>query len=238
MCLLFSLSCDVWLGLCRTSARAQLWTWPKSCTALVPFFPSLYLKVAIIAENIGTGMVSEQLVGTALPESLISHLAYNETNIFRQRTIGSPARDYVPLLCAWDRMFYSIASTFGIRYGRNEKEEAAKEYRRLQQIYINDLLANLRIRINNGDETPSILGNIMRSGNIKDEEILLASYTGSMYHQHSFTDHKFIYNLYFQLQPVSILGIHSHGLSVTSLTTPRFVVNFDLNNDHRLRLLS
>lgn len=124
-------------------------------------------------------MVTEQLVGVSLPESFISHLAYNETNIFRQRTIASPARDYIPLMRTWDRMMYSIASTLGIQYGRDKKEEAAKEYRRLQQIYITDLLAGLRERIDNGDETPSILGNIIRSGTLKDEEILLASYTGS-----------------------------------------------------------
>jgi phenylacetate 2-hydroxylase len=126
-------------------------------------------------------MVTEQLVGTSLPESFISHLAYNETNIFRQRTIASPARDYVPLMRVWDRIMYNITSTLGMQYGRDEKEEAAKKYRRLQQIYITDLLAGLRERIDNGDGTPSILGNIMRSGALKDEEILLASYTGSSY---------------------------------------------------------
>lgn len=68
-----------------------------------------------------------------------------------------------------------------MQYGRDQKEEAAKEYRRLQQIYITDLLVGLRKRIDSGDETPSILGNIMRSGVLKDEEILLASYTGSSY---------------------------------------------------------
>lgn len=137
------------------------------------------LDMAEILHCYGTGMVSEQLVGTALPESLISHLAYNETNIFRQRTIGSPARDYIAAMRVWDRMLYTVSSSLGFKFGVNEKEEKAKEYRRLQQIYINDLLAGLRERVNNGDETPSILGSIMRSGALKDEEILLASYTGS-----------------------------------------------------------
>lgn len=137
------------------------------------------MDMAEMLHCFSAGMVSEQLVGTQLPESLISHLAYNETNIFRQRTVGSPARDYIPAMRAWDRMMYGLAKTFGIEYGRDKKEEAAREYRRLQQIYINDLLAGLRERIDNGDETPSILGNIMRTAGLKDEEILLASYTGS-----------------------------------------------------------
>lgn len=137
------------------------------------------MDMAEILHCFGTGMVSEQLVGTELPESLISHLAYNETNIFRQRTVGSPARDYIPAMRTWDLIMYRLAKTFGIEYGRDKKEEVAREYRRLQQIYVNDLLAGLRERIDNGDETPSILGNIMRTAGLKDEEILLASYTGS-----------------------------------------------------------
>lgn len=121
-----------------------------------------------------------------MSEALVSHLAHNETNIFRQRTIGVPARDYVPILRAWDRMLDSIASMFNIQYGRDKHTENAKEYRRLQEIYTDDLLAGLRERINNGDETPSILGNIMRNGSLKDEDIVLASYTGSPYHASRF----------------------------------------------------
>jgi hypothetical protein len=131
-------------------------------------------------------IVSEQLFGTSMSEALVSHLAHNETNIFRQRTIGVPARDYVPILRAWDRMLDSIASMFNIQYGRDKHTENAKEYRRLQEIYTDDLLAGLRERINNGDETPSILGNIMRNGSLKDEDIVLASYTGSPYHASRF----------------------------------------------------
>lgn len=137
------------------------------------------LDLAEILHCYGSGMVSDQLFGTALPDSLISHVAYNETNIFRQRTVGSPARDYIAILRVWDRMVYWISSIFGLRYGASEKEEMAKEYRHLQQIYINDLLKGLRERIENGDETPSIMGGMMRSGVLSDEEVLLASYTGS-----------------------------------------------------------
>lgn len=42
------------------------------------------------------------------------------------------------------------------------------------------MLNGLKERVANGDETPSILGNILRQGLLKDEEVLLASYTGSM----------------------------------------------------------
>lgn len=49
----------------------------------------------------------------------------------------------------------------------------------MQQVYINKMLGELKQRIEDGDQTPSILGNIIRQGLLKDEEILLASYTGS-----------------------------------------------------------
>lgn len=75
----------------------------------------------------------------------------------------------------------SVAGKFlGIKnWSFDEQEEKAREYRRRQQVYINKMLAGLRERIENGDETPSILGNILRQGLLKDEEVLLASYTGS-----------------------------------------------------------
>jgi hypothetical protein len=56
----------------------------------------------------------------------------------------------------------------------------AREYRKKQQVYINEMLSGLKDRIASGDETPSILGNIFHQGLLKEEEILLASYTGSM----------------------------------------------------------
>lgn len=62
----------------------------------------------------------------------------------------------------------------------DQKEEKAREYRKKQQVYINKMLDSLRERVENGDETPSILGNILRQKLLKDEEVLLASYTGSM----------------------------------------------------------
>lgn len=70
---------------------------------------------------------------------------------------------------------------FGIKESAfDEKAEAAREYRQMQQVYINKMLGDLKDRIASGDETPSILGNILRQGLLKDEEVLLASYTGSM----------------------------------------------------------
>lgn len=61
----------------------------------------------------------------------------------------------------------------------DEKEEKAREYRRTQQVYIDKMVGDLKTRIESGDETPSILGNILRQGTLKEEEVLLASYTGS-----------------------------------------------------------
>ena len=62
----------------------------------------------------------------------------------------------------------------------DEKAEKAREYRSMQQAYVNNMLGTLKGRIASGDETPSILGNIFRQGLLKDEEVLLASYTGSI----------------------------------------------------------
>ena len=67
----------------------------------------------------------------------------------------------------------------------DEKAEMAHEYRRTQQGYINKMLGDLKDRLASGDETPSILGNIFRQGLLTDEEILLASYTGSMSSVHA-----------------------------------------------------
>jgi hypothetical protein len=103
------------------------------------------------------------------------------SNLVRQRTIGSPARDYIPILRGAGWLRYVAGKLLGIKdWSFDEKEEMAREYRKKQQVYINEMLSGLKDRIASGDETPSILGNIFRQGLLKEEEILLASYTGSM----------------------------------------------------------
>lgn len=78
------------------------------------------------------------------------------------------------------RVKYMGGKLLGIpEWAYDEKEEKAREYRKMQQVYINKMLGDLKERVAAGDETPSILGNILRQGLLKDEEILLASYTGS-----------------------------------------------------------
>ncbi|KAJ6466465.1 putative cytochrome P450 phenylacetate 2-hydroxylase [Mycena sanguinolenta] len=127
----------------------------------------------------GTGQVSEQLMGTALDDDMVGMLALNETNIFRQRTIGSPARDYIPILRAAGWVRYVAGKMLGIKnWSFDEKEEKARDYRWAQQVYINEMLNGLKKRIQDGDQTPSILGNILRQGLLNDEEVLLVSYTG------------------------------------------------------------
>lgn len=109
----------------------------------------------------------------------------SRSNIVRQRTIGSPARDYIPILRGAGWLRYVAGKILGIKnWSFDEKEEKAREYRKMQQVYINKMLGSLMERIKNGDETPSILGNILRQGLLKEEEVLLASYTGSMYPPH------------------------------------------------------
>ena len=70
---------------------------------------------------------------------------------------------------------------FGIKeWAFDEKAEKAREYRTTQQVYMNKMLGDLKDRLASGDETPSILGNMLRQGLLSDEDLLLASYTGSM----------------------------------------------------------
>lgn len=102
-------------------------------------------------------------------------------NSVRQRTIGSPLRDYVPILRVVDGARYMAGKLLGIReWAVDEKLEKAREYRSMQQVYIHKMIGDLKDRIASGDETPSILGNILRQGLLPDEMVLLASYTGSM----------------------------------------------------------
>ena len=75
----------------------------------------------------------------------------------------------------------TIGNFLGIkRWAYDEKKEKAQEYRTMQQTYIHEMIAELKQRLESGDETPSILGNMLRQGLLKEEEVLLASYTGSM----------------------------------------------------------
>ena len=105
---------------------------------------------------------------------------YSRSNLVRQRTVGSPARDYIPILRAAGWVRYMASQIFGIKqWAFDENAVKAREYRSTQETYINTMVGDLKDRLASGDETPSILGNILRQGLLNDEEILLASYTGS-----------------------------------------------------------
>lgn len=126
-----------------------------------------------------TGQVAEQLMGTALDDDMVGVLAETETNIFRHRTIGSPAQDYIPILRAANWVRYTAGRALGIKsWLFDEREEKAREERRTQQAYIQKLLGELKGRLAEGDQTPSILGNILRKGLLSEDDVLLASYTG------------------------------------------------------------
>ena len=136
--------------------------------------------------------------------------------------MGSAARDYVPLLRAAGRFSYMAGKLFGIKeWAFDEKAEKAHEYRRKQQFYINKMIGDLKDRLAAGDKTPSILGNILRQGLLKDQEILLASYTGSMSFVlcHFAKPHQLLTALHQSLL-ASTLVTHSLGLSATSPTGP------------------
>ncbi|PPJ60972.1 hypothetical protein CBER1_11796 [Cercospora berteroae] len=137
------------------------------------------VDMADILHRFGTGQVSEQLMGLPLDDDTVAMLAENETNIFRQRTVGFPARDYVPILRGVKRIIYSIGKTLGIEsWSCDEAEDRARSYRRKQGVYIDKLLHDLKADIEAGTAPPSIMGNILRKNLLDDTEILLASYTG------------------------------------------------------------
>lgn len=81
-----------------------------------------------------------------------------------------------------DQVRYIASKLFGRKnWASDDKAEKAREYRTKQQVYINKLLGDLKDRVESGDETPSILGNIFRQDLLSYEEVLLAAYTGSMF---------------------------------------------------------
>ncbi|PIA93466.1 3-hydroxyphenylacetate 6-hydroxylase [Cercospora beticola] len=137
------------------------------------------VDMADILHRFGTGQVSEQLMGLPLDDDTVAMLAENETNIFRQRTVGFPARDYVPILRGVKRIIYSIGKTLGIEsWSCDEAEDRARGYRRKQGVYIDKLLHDLKADIEAGTAPPSIMGNILKKNLLDDTQILLASYTG------------------------------------------------------------
>lgn len=73
---------------------------------------------------------------------------------------------------------YKAGKLFGMKqWIFDEKGQMAREYRETQQAYVKKMIGDLKDRLASGDEKPSVLGNILRQGVLRDEEILLAFYT-------------------------------------------------------------
>ena len=116
--------------------------------------------------------------GLNVPQQLLNSC----WKLVRQRTVGSPARDYIPVLRVIDQARYIAGKLFGRKdWASDDKADKAREYRSKQQVYINKLLGDLKDRVESGDRTPSILGNIFCQDLLSYEEVLLAAYTGSMF---------------------------------------------------------
>ncbi|KAI1322612.1 putative cytochrome P450 phenylacetate 2-hydroxylase [Xylariaceae sp. FL0255] len=127
----------------------------------------------------GNGQVAEQLMGQPFDDELVADVAENEANIFRQRTIGAPVRDYLPLLRGIFQIRFLVGNLLGLKnWALDEEAHKARKYRDKQQAYVNQMLADLKARLSSGDDTPSIMGGILRQGQLSDDEILLAAYTG------------------------------------------------------------
>ena len=96
--------------------------------------------------------------------------------------MGSPARDHLPVLRATGQACYFASKLFDRKeWAFDEMTAKARECPSLQQKYINRLLRDLKNRLASGDKTPCIQGNILRQGILNDEEVLLVSYTGSLF---------------------------------------------------------
>lgn len=115
--------------------------------------------------------------------AVLQNILDSHFNVVRQRTVGSPARDYVPILRVADRARNLASRLFGVNeWAFDEQAEKAHGYRKTQHGYISKMLGDLKGRLADGDTTPSILGNVIRQDVLNDEEVMLNLYTGSMSH--------------------------------------------------------
>ncbi|KAJ1323214.1 3-hydroxyphenylacetate 6-hydroxylase [Microdochium nivale] len=137
------------------------------------------MDLGLVMHRYSTGQVCDQLLGLTLDDATIDVIAFNETMIFRQRSLGSPMRDYIALLRMLRKLRESVLGFAGLKQLAFDKEMAeAAEYDAQQADYLPRLVNDLRNRMVAGDDTACILGNILRQGLLNEDELLSISKTG------------------------------------------------------------
>jgi len=138
------------------------------------------------------GISADQVVGQSLDDQMTKVIAEVNLKILRQRSIGAPLHDYVPLLAVVEKAIPAILSPLFILRRRRlsawlnsfrSAEVQAEELRRTEVDYCQLLLRELHQRIDNGDNTPSMLGDLFRGLpeplNPKEELLLMTTLVGS-----------------------------------------------------------
>ena len=124
------------------------------------------------------GISADQLFG--LDEETTRIVTDANIRIFRQRSLGAPFRDYVPLLSYAGRITSAILSRTlpilrALRISTwlesiNSAEADAEDLRQIEVDYCGRLLQQLQQRLQNGDTTPSIMGDILRHHQLTEKE--------------------------------------------------------------------
>ncbi|KAJ4146011.1 hypothetical protein LMH87_004841 [Akanthomyces muscarius] len=119
------------------------------------------------------GLVTDQLVGHLHDEDFTKLICETEIGIFRLRALGSPLSDWVPFIQLYEgltgaitsklRRFLKLAGVAVPRPLLNDKEEWCNSLRYNQTKYCKQQLQSLHERIENGDTTPSQLGDLFRA---------------------------------------------------------------------------
>ncbi|KZT64715.1 cytochrome P450 [Daedalea quercina L-15889] len=116
-----------------------------------------------------SGLSADMLFGEHLDETLTRHVAEVEILVFRQRTLGQPLYDVIPLLTALHdaaRHAATLLRTLGMGTWLDELDVAeanAERLRKQEVCYCTQLAAELHERIRAGDTTPSQLGDLIRA---------------------------------------------------------------------------
>jgi hypothetical protein len=134
------------------------------------------------------GNSAEMLYGTKNDEALSRRITEVELLIFRQRTIGTPFHDYVPLVSLAEKLILAGKDTLrplydvlGISKAIDDFDHAEKNAQVLRDAeagYCKQLTQELHERIEQGDQTPSQLGDLIRAygmGLTSQDEFRLAT---------------------------------------------------------------
>lgn len=114
------------------------------------------------------GVSSDQLVGVVQDEDIVKLICETEIGLFRQRQIGNPLRDYVPMISWVERVIDAVTlclSRLRLPSPPSPLRTATRELDQLrdaQNYYCRQQLKELQAAMAEGDETPSILGDLFR----------------------------------------------------------------------------